>query len=148
LLTPLVVGVVWAKAPLEEEALLELMLRREVLLADGEEPALQKQRRGLAVAAVMLRAVTLPGGAFGYEAYHLTFRDHVRADEAKIIGDQNPLARRKFCELTCDWARLPVGHAARRYVLQHGPEHLLEENRFEDLARLARDREGFLMAQK
>ncbi len=146
LLTPLVVGVAWAKAPLEEETLLELMLRRKVL-AGGTEAAKQTLRRGLDVAGVMLRVVPLTGGGFGYEPYHLTFRDHVRADEAGIIGGQNLLAREAFCELTDDWARLPVGHAARRYALRHGPEHLLEEKRYDDLVRLARDRDGFLLAQ-
>jgi len=147
LLTPLVVSVVWAKAPLEEQTLLELLLRRKVLLGGGEEPAEQTLRRGLDAAAVMLRVVPLAGGGFGYEPYHLTFRDHVRADKAKIIGGQNLLARKEFCELTCDWAKLPVGHAARRYVLRHGPEHLLEEKRHDELVRLARDRDGFLLAQ-
>jgi tetratricopeptide (TPR) repeat protein len=147
LLTPLVVSVAWAKAPLEEETLLELMLRRKVLLAGGEEVPEQTLRRGLDVAGVMLRVVPLSGGGFGYEPYHLTFRDHVRADAARIIGVQNRLARQEFCDLACDWARLGGGHAARRYVLRHGPEHLLEENRYEDLFRLARDREGFLLAQ-
>ena len=146
LLTPLVVGVAWAKAPLEEETLLELMLRRKVL-AGGAEAAKQTLRRGLDVAGVMLRVVPLSGGGFGYEPYHLTFRDHVRADEARIIGGQNLLAREAFCELTDDWARLPAGHAARRYALRHGPEHLLEEKRYDDLVRLARDKDGFLLAQ-
>jgi hypothetical protein len=56
LLTPLVVSVAWAKAPLEE-TLLELMLRRKVLLVGGEEAAEQTLRRGLDEAGVMLRVV-------------------------------------------------------------------------------------------
>jgi hypothetical protein len=147
LLTPLVVSVAWAKAPLEEETLLELMVRRKVLLAGAEEPAEQTLRRALNVAGVMLRVVPLPGGGFGYEPYHLTFRDHIRADEARIIGVQNPLARQEFCHLACAWSDLPVSHAARRYVLRHGPEHLREEKRYPDLVGLARDRDGFLAAQ-
>src|SRR5262249_16258306 len=50
LLTPLVVSVVWAKAPLDEETLLELMQRRKVLLTGGGEPPVQTLHRGLDVA--------------------------------------------------------------------------------------------------
>jgi hypothetical protein len=145
LLTPLVVSVAWAKAPLDEETLLTLMVRRTVL--DEEAGSSESLRGGLGAVAAMLRPALLPDGGFGYEPYHLTFRDHVRADEAGIIGKQNPLARKEFCKLTGDWAGLSVGSGARRYVLRHGPEHLLEEKRYEDLYRLARDREGFLAAQ-
>lgn len=147
MLTPLVVSVCWANAPLEEEALVELLQRRTVLLRGDLEQARRKLRQGLADVGVMLRVVSLAGGSHGYEPYHLTFRDHVRADETGEIGDQGPLARAEFCKLTCDWIQLSAGHAALRYVLRHGPDHLLDENHYEDLYRLARDKEGFLAAQ-
>jgi hypothetical protein len=111
---------VGARAPLDEETLHELMLRRKVLVRGNEARSLEKLKQGLDAVQTMLRAATLPGGGFGYEPYHLTFREHVRKDEAGIIGDQNQLAREEFCKLTGDWASLPADHSARQYALRRG----------------------------
>jgi hypothetical protein len=146
LLTPLVASVVWAGGPLAEEVLLELMFRRKVIRRREAEQARARLREGLQAVAAMLRVAPLAGGGLGYEPYHLTFREHFRRDEAARVGDQNDLARDEFCELTRDWAELQPHEPARLYVFRHGPQHLLDEKRREDLYALARDK-AFLRAQ-
>jgi len=143
--TPLLAAVAWAEAPPEEELLELLMVRRTVL--DDTPDASRQLRECLEALRSMLRPVALPGGRVGYEPNHLTFRDHVRQDRSGRIGNQNPLARKEFCKLTCAWVELPAGHAAREYVLRHGPEHLLLEGWQAELYRLARG-EAFLKAQQ
>jgi serine protease Do len=146
LLTPLVASVVWARGPVAEEMLLELMFRRKLLRRREDGQARERLQQGMQAVGSMLRQAPLPEGRFGYEPYHLTFRNHFRRDETGRIADQNDLARDEFCELTLDWAGLPPHAAARLYVLRHGPAHLLEEQRWEELYALARD-EAFLRAQ-
>jgi hypothetical protein len=144
LLTPLVVSLAWAKAPLDEETLYLLMVRRRELRGrPGDRDLLRRALDGL---GSMARPVPLAGGGVGYEPYHLTFREHVRKDEAGIIGPENDNARDDFCDLAMGWASLPAAGTAQGYVLRHGPAHLAEAGRREDLSALARDEE-FLRAQ-
>jgi hypothetical protein len=89
LLTPLVVSVAWAKAPLEEETLLELMVRRKVLLAGGDEAPEQLLRRGLDVAGVMLRGRRLLLGLCGE-----------RDEEEQNDGEQEPVHERPSGAIT------------------------------------------------
>jgi hypothetical protein len=135
LLTPLLVTVAWGQAPLDEETLQLLMVRRKVL-GDGDEGH-QTLGKGLRALESMLRAAPLPGAGHGFEPYHLTFRTHVCEDRAKIIGVQNALARNEFCDLARDWNALPAGHSARRYLARHGLAHCRENARPEDALRLA-----------
>jgi hypothetical protein len=144
LLTPLVVSVVWAKAPLDEETLLELLMRRSLLPRD--EASLGLLQEVLKAAQMWLRKVPLGDGRSGYAPYHLAFRDHVRADSQGTVTLQNRLARREFCRLALEWNSLPREHPARWYALRHGPEHLLDETEYAELDGLART-PAFLQAQ-
>jgi len=78
----------------------------------------------------------------GYELYHPTFRDHIRQDCDRIIGDQNELARDEYCETVKEWASLPPGHPAQDYVLRFGTRHLLVAGRLKELNSLL-DNEAF-----
>jgi hypothetical protein len=139
LLTPLLVTVAWARAPLDEETLLLLMVRREIVPA-GETGRLLL-RRGLAALASMLRPAPVPGGELGYEPYHETFRAHIREDRAGLLAHQNQVAREKLCALVRDWSSLPEDHPALGYVLRQGPVTLIDEGRWDDLETLLLDPE-------
>jgi hypothetical protein len=135
ILTPLVASIAWARAPLDEETLHVLMSRRD--LFDDLEEGRRLIRRALDAVQAMVKLAPIPGTDFlGYELYHPTLRDHIRTDPARIIGQQNPVTRRKLCELVRDWDQLPTGHPALAYVLRHGPLTLIEESRWDDLAAL------------
>lgn len=136
LLTPLLVTIAWARAPLDEETLHLLMVRRKVLLV-GEHSRVTL-RRGLDALQSMLR-LPREGGEDGHEIYHPTFREHIQGDNGKIIGDQNPLAQEEFAELTKDWENLPEDHTARAYALRFGPCHLLALQRRYELVQLLTD---------
>jgi hypothetical protein len=137
LLTPLVVTLTWALAPLDEETLHLVMVRRSVATAGEEGRALV--RRGLEAVQALIRAVPLEGGVgIGYEPYHPSFREHVRQDAGGVIGQQNPASRDALCSLVRDWAEVPREHPGRRYVLRHGPGHLIEENDLRGLVALVR----------
>jgi uncharacterized Zn finger protein (UPF0148 family) len=123
LLSPLLVTIAWARAPLDEETLHLLMVRRKVLLSGERSKA--TLRRGLEAMQSMLRLAPKPGGGYGYELYHPTFREHIQEDKGSIIGDQNPLAREAFAGLAMDWASLPKDHPARAYAVRFGPQHLV-----------------------
>jgi hypothetical protein len=114
-LTPLVVTIAWAKAPLDEATLHELMVRRKAAVHGEKGRALV--RRGLEAVQSMVRPTKGAGQeAVGYEPYHLRFRDHVRRDEGEVIGQQNELVREEFCALAREAGRLPPGHPARWYA--------------------------------
>jgi hypothetical protein len=135
LLTPLVVTIAWARAPLDEATLHLLLARRTVLADDDEGRALL--RRGLEAIDSMVRMAPIPGSdCTGYEPYHPTFREHVRADLAGKLSQQNKLARQAFLDLARDWAEIPLHHPARSYALQHGPETLIEAGAWDDMTRL------------
>jgi WD40 repeat protein len=138
LLTPLVVTICQAQAPLAEETLHLMMVRRTVA-AEGDEGR-QLVRRGLAAVQSMVRAARIPGRqGFGYEPYHKTFRQHVLSDPQQIIGQQNPLTRDALCALVRDWSGIPADHPAREYVLRHGPQHLIDAERWDELDALLTD---------
>jgi WD40 repeat protein len=135
ILTPLVATIAWARAPLDEETLLVLMSRRKLFL--DPEKGRDLIRRALDASQAMLKLAPIPGtDRLGYEPYHPTLRDHIRADPARIIGQQNDLARDELCALVRDWDQLPPDHHALAYVLRHGPLTLIEESRWDDLATL------------
>ena len=90
LLTAMVTSVVWAKAPVEEPTLLELMYGRKELPREDEEQAWHYLRRALEVARVMLRTVSLSDNKFGYEPYHQTFRDHVSRRQSGHFRSSEP----------------------------------------------------------
>src|SRR5262249_21612985 len=74
-LAPLVTLTAWARAPLDEDTLVELLAGRGL----GERGLV---RQGLGAARGLLRSVPLPGsGRVGYAPAHLTVRMHLRAAE-------------------------------------------------------------------
>jgi WD40 repeat protein len=131
LLTPLVVTIAWSKAPLDEETLHLFMVRRKVLPeGDGGRLVL---RRGLNAIGSMVRQAPIAGTqTLGYEAYHPTFRDHIRADEAKTLAYQNALAQTEFCALAMGWSAIAATHPARLYALRFGPQMLIEARHWEE----------------
>jgi WD40 repeat protein len=135
ILTPLVTTIGWARAPLDEETLHLLMSRRKLFL--DPERGRTLVRRALDGVQAILKLTPIPdSNLLGYELYHPTLRDHIRADSAGIIGEQNVVARAELCALVGDWSRLPPGHPALAYVLRHGPLSLIEESRWDELADL------------
>jgi WD40 repeat protein len=97
-------------------------------------------RQALEALGSMVRRAPVPGGGQpGYEPYHPTFRDHVRADEAKRLGQKNRLAQQAFCKLAKGWASIPAEHPARQYALRFGPHTLVETKRWESVWRLLTD---------
>ncbi len=138
LLTPLIVTLAWAQAPLEEETLLLLLVRRKILQR-GDEYDRALLRRGLEALSSMIRATVVPRGGHVYEPYHLNFREHIRADATSFIGRENAKARDELCALAQDWASLPRSHPARTYAVRYGPRMLLEAGRYDDLVRLLTD---------
>jgi WD40 repeat protein len=131
LLTPLAVTLAWARAPLDEETLHLLMVRRKVLAEGGEGRAML--RRALEAVGSLVRLAPVPGAArHGYELYHPIFREHVRTDAAMALGQQNELARQELCALAVGWAGVPDAHPARDYALRYGPRTLLEAGRREE----------------
>ena len=130
LLTPLLVTICWALAPMDEETLHLLMVGRTVL--EKCEQGRATLRRGLDALKSMVRLSQIQGGDHGYEPYHLSFRDHIRDDNAKIIGAQNSLALKSLCQLGKAWNTYPpslVRHYALRFVVQH----LIEAKCWNDL---------------
>src|SRR5262249_29999449 len=144
LLPKLLAVVVWAQGPVAEGLLFEMLLRLEGVPPEEEDRLRADIRQGLQRVASMVRLAPLPEGGLGYEPYHTTFRDHFRASTARL-GRTNARARDAFVTLTTDW-RDGAGAAGRGHVCRHGPQHLLDENRHEDLYALGRD-EAFLGAQ-
>ena len=138
LLTPVVVTVANAPAPLDEDTLHWLMVRRGALL--DESPASRSTlRRCLQAAQALVRSVPALGARVGFEPYHPTFREHVLADATGVIGDQNPMAQRGLCELAQSWGDLPRDSAARHYAVRFGPTILTAAERWADLAALLSD---------
>jgi len=144
LLTPLVVALVWAHEPLDEQTLLLLMERRTAIAGDNY-PSL---RRGLDAVQSIIRVVTREDGRVGYIPYHDSFRQYIKEDQENIIGDQNKKTKEAYCDLILSWNNLPTGHSARLYALRHGARTLYEASEFEKLWRLiAFSQDGFLQAQ-
>jgi hypothetical protein len=144
LVTPLIVTIAWAKAPLDEEALHLLMLRRKVL--DNSEAGRGLLRQGLETLQGMIRLAPLPNTDFlGYELYHPTFREHIHSDPHGTLATQNQLARRELCMLIREWSSIPESHPAQTYVFRHGVSHILEESDLEGVRYAVRSE--FLIAR-
>ncbi len=138
LLTPLVVTLAWAHAPLDEESLFILMTRRKVLTKSPQ--GRDTLRRGFEAISGMVRLAPLPGRQnFGYEPYHPTFREHLRTDQMGELTEQNQLAREEFAALAQGWAEVPAEHPARLYALVYGPKILIEAECWDDLEGLLTD---------
>ena len=134
LLTPLLVTICWSRAPVDEETLHLMMVQRMVLLDSDQGRA--TLRKGLLAIESMIRPAAAAGGRYGYEPYHPTFREYVREDKGGVIGGQNEIARRQFCDLTAQWQNIPHDHPARTYVLGYGVSHLIESKEYQLLAGL------------
>ena len=126
----------WAQAPLDEATLHMLMVQRMTVL-DGPD-GLELVRRGLAAVRSLVRSVQSEFG-LGYELYHPTFTEHIRTDSARIIGQQNQIARAALCALVNEWQAIPTDHPARRYALHYGTRTLLQEARWDELVMLLSD---------
>ncbi len=138
LLSPLMATIAWAHAPLDEQTLHLMMVRRTVV--NDDEAGRLRVRRGLAALQSMIRPVQLLGvKASGYEPYHPTFGDHIRQDPQEILGTQNRLAREAFVKLAQDWAAVPADHPAHTFVLRYGPTMLQEAGMWDDLESLLTD---------
>ncbi len=137
LLTPLVATIAWSRAPLDEETLQLLMIRRGALPPGEDGP--EKLRRGLDTIQSMIRPAWTPDGQIGFELYHPTFREHIRKDPEGQMGWQNDAARNELCRLAIGWADLDPSHPARRHSLRFGPRTLIEAGRWRDVERVLAD---------
>jgi hypothetical protein len=143
-LTPLLVTIAWAKAPLDQETLHLLMVRRKVL--DDSEAGRTLLRQGLEALQGMVRLAPVAGtDHLGYELYHPTFREHIHNDPQGTLAMQNQLARQELCGLVREWTTISQAHGARAYVLRHGVGHVLEEPDLAGARELVRSE--FLLAQ-
>ncbi len=144
-LLPKMLGtIVWAQGPVAGELLFELLRRLENERPEKWDRLRADIQQALLRAASLVRPGPLPEGELGYVPCHTTFQDHFRTNSTRL-GRTNDQAHDCFVRLTNDWRNIAEA-AARRYVFRHGPQHLLDENRQEDLYALARD-EAFLQAQ-
>ena len=118
LMTPLVVLLAWAPAPLDEETLHWLLVRRGAVSRGRSGRELL--RRGLdALQQSVIREAAGQGGRTCYEPYHLTFREHIRTDEQGTIGNQNPADRRVAPGVGPPLGEVPGGRAGPRAT--HSP---------------------------
>lgn len=138
LLTPLVVTLAWARAPLDEETLVRLMVRRGRLL-DDRPASRELLRKALDALQGLIRATRTPQGTLAHELYHPTLREHILEDRDGLIGQENPMAHRSFWQLACDWRTLVADHPGRAYALRHGPRTLIEAAQWDDLENLLCD---------
>lgn len=137
LLTPLVVAVCHARAPLKPETL-HYLLAGQVLTDDAEGLLLLK--RGLEAAQTMIRAV--PGkdsSGCAWGPFHESFREHVLSGAAGAVAIQIRLMQGRFSHLAQSWNTLDSEHSARAYAVQFGPRHLLEYGQWDELVRLLTD---------
>ncbi|MBM3501849.1 MAG: NACHT domain-containing protein, partial [Armatimonadetes bacterium] len=139
LLTPLVVTIAHAPAPLNEDTLHLLMTRRQVVR--GTDKGRETLRQGLQAAQSMLRAAPAEGGTLGFEPYHPTFREHILTDATGLIGDQNEFAQDSLRDLATGWRALPQDQTSRAYALRFGPRILTQAERWDDLTILLTDLE-------
>lgn len=138
LMTPLLVTLAWSEAALDEEMLLYLLGQRGLLSEDADGLALL--RRGLNAIESIVNRAPVPGWhKLGYEPYHATLREHVRADTRATLTQQNQAAKESFCSAIQEWHSLPSKHPARRYALRYGPRTLQSVGRVTELANLLRD---------
>ncbi|MBI4871521.1 MAG: WD40 repeat domain-containing protein, partial [Candidatus Riflebacteria bacterium] len=133
-LTPLVVGVAWAEAPLGIELLHRYLVERTVLTDDPEGRELL--RRAVAAASSILKLAPTPEGGVGYVPYHESFREHIRGSAQVRV--QGARAKEAFCRWAIDWAQLAAG-LVRQYALCHGPAHLILAERWNELATILGD---------
>lgn len=134
LLTPLVVTICQAKAPLDEATLHQLLLWRTVVTNDAYGRQLMQQ--GLEAVRSMLRAAPIAEGGFGWIPYHESFRQHVVQDADKLRG-QNQHARDSLCRMAMEWKELDG--SARSYALRYGIPHLLENHQWDSVNSLLTD---------
>jgi hypothetical protein len=143
LLPKLLGTIVWAQGPVAASVLFELLRRLENERPEKWDRLRADVEQGLQRAANLVRPGSLPEGEPAYLPCHTTFQDHFRASPR--LGRTNDQARDSFVRLTTDWRDI-TEPAARRYVFRHGPQHLLDRGRHEELVALARDA-AFLQAQ-
>jgi WD40 repeat protein len=136
ILTPIIVTLAWARAPLDEATLVVVLSRR---FETSTDEILKIVQQSLTALQTLLKPTAIPGGRLGYEIYHPTFRNHVRADRARCFLLTTSNARIDLCELARGWADLPRDHPALQYVLRHGPRTLIEEELWDDLEALLLD---------
>jgi WD40 repeat protein len=135
--SPVVVALAWAHAPLDEETLRAVMVHWKKIRKDDPTGLL---RRALDAIQSLVWLTNDPfRGCLGYELYHPTFRKHIRDDRAKNFVEQNAQAADEFCEMVKEWASFPRDHSARAYALRYGPKTLIESERWGDLESLLTD---------
>jgi tetratricopeptide (TPR) repeat protein len=150
-LTPVFCLLAKAKAPLTLETV-RILLARDRILAEGGTELLA---RVLELGHSMLRRSLLteradPGASDrlrsrpAYSFNHDSFRAHLLSSATVANGIK--AAAKDFFRLALNWRDCREDLFAFRYVLRHGPEHLLEAARWRDLAELLQDGE-FLQAK-
>jgi tetratricopeptide (TPR) repeat protein len=151
-LTPVVCLLALAKAPLTFDAIESLMAEHWLLRRSGGRDLL---RRALDFGHLMLKRVTVteplsPEGSggvqveTGYTLYHESLREHLLA--SKTVEESMGAACDGFCRFVLLWHDWRKQLFPYRYALRHGPKHLVDANRSDQLDVLAREA-AFLQAQ-
>jgi len=122
-LTPLVVLLAWAPAPVDQETLYLFMVRHGRVRADGHGRELIQRALEAVQSMVRTRATDTQQG--GFELYHETFREHIRRDDGANFQNENELAQKFFRELVRDWDDL-LEEPLRDYVFRHGLRFLID----------------------
>ena len=130
--TAIVAALAWAKAPLDEAALLYFLVFRSVFL--DEMSAKQPFKRALLMLQALLRRKKE-----GLELYHSRFREHVQQDTGKIMPNQNGFTKRGLSDLALKWGQLDARASIYKYILLFGPSHVAEHKQAESLRALLYD---------
>ena len=129
-LTPMVALIALAREPVSADTLADILARREVILADGQEVDLVK--RALAAAESMLRRARTPDGPDGFTVFHQSLREHMQTS-AETRATLT-IARRHLCALA-EQPGASKRHAAP-YLFRWGVSHLLDNHERERAASL------------
>jgi len=121
----------WAREPITETTLLDLLTRHHLAYLPGFADLLQAALRR---AHTMLRPAPTAEGTPGLVPYHESFREHLLSDPDLRL--ERDWARTQWVEQGSHWQE--TGNAdLRQYLLRHYSWHLLNEQRWEKLYSLA-----------
>lgn len=128
LVTPAVVTLAVARAPLDLDALYELLvIGRRLNSGNTGRAALE---RALGSVSALLGAAPTPWGTPGFILTHETLGAHVCGSDD--LANERMLTRSLLADLASAPARLASSGALARYLEDAGPAHLLDEGREED----------------
>lgn len=132
-LTPLFCLLVWAKEPVTEAALQELMSGHHLSQTSRWQESFQYALRH---GHLMLRQERTPEGDSGWTFYHDSFRRHLQ--NSSQIQDNREWAQSEWLNKCSQWQKSEE-KSLRFYALRHYALHLHESKRWGELFALARN---------